>query len=80
MPIACKPCLDLVENKGPMLKDHLVLQDFKDVFLDEVPWLPPKRYNDCTIVIVLGDALVSKVTYKMSTLQLSELKMQLQEL
>jgi len=57
-----------------------VLQEFRDVFPDEVPGLPPKRDIDFTIELVPGAAPVSKTPYRMSTPELLELKMQLQEL
>ena len=57
-----------------------MLQEFKDVFLDEIPGLPPKRDIDFTIELVLGEASVSKTPSRMSTSKILELKMQLQEL
>ena len=50
------------------------------MFPDETLGLPPKRDIDFTIELVLGAALVSKEPYRMSTLEMLELKMQLQEL
>ena len=64
--------------KAPRLED--VLQEFKDVFLDEILGLPPKRDIDFTIELVPGAAPVSKAPYRMSTPEMLELKMQLQEL
>jgi len=52
-----------------------VLLDFKDVFLEEIPRLHPKRDINFIVDIVPKDALVSKVPYIMSTLKLLELKM-----
>ena len=57
-----------------------MLQEFKDVFPNEIRGLPPKSDIDFTIEIVPGAAPVSKTTYKMSTPEMLELKMQLQEL
>ena len=57
-----------------------MLQEFKDVFLDEIPGLPPKRDIDFTIELLLGVAPMSKTPYRMSTPEMLELKMQLQEL
>ena len=57
-----------------------MLQEFKDVFPDEVPRLPSKMDVYFTIDLVLGAALVSKTPYMMSTPELLELKIQLQEL
>ena len=56
------------------------MQEFRDVFLDETPELPPKRDIDFTIDLVLGATPLTKIPYMMSTLELLELKMQLQEL
>ena len=57
-----------------------MLQEFKDVFPDEITGLPPKRDIDFTIELVPGAAPVSKTPYRMSTSEMLELKMQLQEL
>ena len=57
-----------------------MLQEFSDVFPDEIPGLPPKRDIDFTIELVLGAAPVSKTPYRMSTPEMLEMKMQLQEL
>ena len=57
-----------------------MLQEFRDVFLDEIPGLPLKRDIDFTIELVPGAAPVSKTPYRMSTPEMLELKMQLQEL
>ena len=51
-----------------------------DVFPDEILGLPPERDIDFMIELVPGAAPVSKTPYKMSTLEMLELKMQLQEL
>ena len=67
-------------DETPRLEDYQVLQEFKDVFPDEIPGLPPKRDIDFTIELVPGAATVSKTPYRMSTPEMLELKMQLQEL
>ena len=46
----------------------------------EIPRLPPNRDIDFTIELVPRVAPVSKKPYRMSTLEMLELKMQLQEL
>ena len=63
-----------------LLEEFHVLQEFRDVFLDEIPGFPPKRDIDFTIELVPGVAPVSKPPYRMSTPEMLELKMQLQEL
>ena len=72
--------LETTRDETPRLEDYQVLQEFKDVFLYEIPGLPPKRDIDFTIELVPGAALVSKTPYRMSTLEMLELKMRLQEL
>ena len=72
--------LETSYDETPRLEDYQVLQEFKHVFPDEIPMLPPKRDIDFTIELVLGVAPVSKTPYKMSTPEMLELKMQLQEL
>ena len=56
------------------------MREFKDVFLDEILGIPPRREIDFTIELVPGVAPVSKIPYKMSTPKILELKMQLQDL
>ena len=50
------------------------------MFPDEIPGIPPKRGIDFTIELVPGATAVSKTPYRMSTPEMLELNMQLQEL
>ena len=61
------------------LEDHRVLKEFEDVF-QEVPGLPPKRDIDFSINLMPGATPVSKDPYRMSTPEMKELQMQLEEL
>jgi hypothetical protein len=61
------------------IKDHVVLKDFEDVF-QEVPGIPPKRDIDFFVNLMPGAALVSKAPYRMSTPELKELQLQLEEI
>ena len=72
--------LEATENETPRLEYFHVLQEFRYVFLDEIPGIPPKRDIDFTIELVPRVAPVSKTSYRMSTPEMLELKMQLQEL
>ena len=54
-----------------------MLQEFKDVFPDEIKGLPPKRDIDFTIELVSGAEPMSKTPYGMSTPEMLELEMQL---
>ena len=84
----CRKCFQLYaahileasEDENPRLEDYQVLQEFKDVFPDEILGLPPKRDIDFTIELFPGETPVSNTPYKMSTPEILELKMQLQEL
>ena len=51
-----------------------------DVFPDEIPGLPPPREIDFSIEVIPRTTPTSKVPYRMSIHELTELKIQLQEL
>ena len=72
--------LEPTGDETPRLEDYQVLQEFMDVFTDEIPGLPPNRDIDFTIELVPGAPLVSKTPYRMSTMEMLELKMKLQDL
>ena len=72
--------LEEMENESPRLEDFHVMQEFMDVFPDEIPGIPPKRDIAFTIDLVHGVTPVSKTPYRMSTPEMIELNMQLQEL
>jgi hypothetical protein len=61
------------------LEYHEVLKEFKDVF-QEVPRLPLRRDNDFYINLMPGTTPVSKDPCRMSTPELKELQLQLEEL
>ena len=48
--------LETSGDETPRLGDYQVLQEFRDVFPDEIPGLPPKRDIDFTIELVPGAA------------------------
>jgi hypothetical protein len=58
---------------------HAVIKKCEDVF-QEVPRIPPKRDIDFSINLMPGAAPVSKAPYRMSTLEMKELQLQLEEL
>jgi hypothetical protein len=66
-------------TKGPRLEDLSVLEEFEDVF-QEIPRFPPRREIDFSTNLVSGATPVSKTPYRMSTPELKELQMQLEEL
>jgi hypothetical protein len=70
----------LEKEDKPNLEDFDVLQEFKDVFVDEIPELPPRREIEFSIDLLPSSAPISKAPYRMSLSELTELKIQLQEL
>jgi hypothetical protein len=67
------------ENK-PNLEDFPVLHDLRDVFVDEIPKLPPRKEIDFSIDLLPGSTPISKSPSQMSLSELTKLKIQLQEL
>jgi hypothetical protein len=68
------------ERKGPSVDQYPVLSEFKDVFSNELPGLPPERELDFTIELKPGAEPISKTLYRMTAPELCELQMQLKEL
>jgi hypothetical protein len=69
---------EATKDKVASIEDHPVLRDFEDVFRD-TPGFPPKRDNDFSIELVTEVSPMSKTPYRMGTLELKELQMQLEE-
>ena len=67
-------------NQKLKLEDIPVVRDFPDVFLDDLPGLPPHREIEFTIELVPGTSPISQAPYRMAPAELKELKVQLQEL
>ena len=80
----CQAFLASITNmeKETLLKvgDVRVIQEFPEVFPDDLPGLPPTREIDFTIELVPGTEPISKAPYRMAPTELKELKTQLQEL
>jgi hypothetical protein len=57
-----------------------VVKDLPDVFLEELPGMPPDREVEFVIDLLPGTAPISKRPYRMSIEELKELKKQLTEL
>jgi hypothetical protein len=66
-------------DKVEIIEYHPILRDFEDV-LGEILGFTPNKDIDSSIDLVLGVAPVSKTPYRMGTLELKDLKMQLEEL
>ncbi|WMV14560.1 hypothetical protein MTR67_007945, partial [Solanum verrucosum] len=57
-----------------------VVCDFPEVFLENLPGLPPEREVEFPIEFILGSTHISITPYRMAPAKLRELKSQLQEL
>jgi hypothetical protein len=62
------------------LEDIHVVREFPDVFLDDLPGMPPERAIEFKIELQSGTTPISKTPYKMSREELVELKIQLKDL
>ncbi|CAL9018388.1 unnamed protein product, partial [Prunus brigantina] len=67
-------------DNGFKLEEIPVVQEFPDVFPEDLPGLPPHREIEFTIELVLGTNPISQAPYRMAPAELRELKTQLQEL
>ena len=66
---------EMNERKGPSLDQYPILSEFQDVFLNELPGLPPESEIDFTIELKLGAEPISKNLYRMTAPELCELQM-----
>jgi hypothetical protein len=62
------------------LEDIHVVREFLDVFPNDLPGMPPERAIEFKIELQPGTATIAKAPYKMSPVELKELKIQLQGL
>ena len=67
-------------NARPSVSDIPTVSDFPDVFLKELPGLPPHRKIEFSIDVIPSATPASITPYIMAPLKLKELKLQLQEL
>jgi hypothetical protein len=62
------------------LEDICVAREFPDVFPNDLLGMPPDRFMEFTIDIQLGTTPIFRHPYKMTPMELAELKVQLNEL
>jgi hypothetical protein len=62
------------------LKDIPIICEYPDVFLDDLPRMPPDRDIEFIIELQPGTAPISKRSYRIPPNELAELKIQLQDL
>ena len=68
------------EKARSCVSDIPIVSDVPDVFLEELPGLPPRREIEFAIDVVPGVTPASITPYRMAPAELKELKFQLQEL
>ena len=58
------------KDEKPNLADITVVNEFPDVFPNELPGLPPKREIDFVIDLMPGTKPISKAPYRMAPVEL----------
>jgi hypothetical protein len=78
-PTSNKPVVYMINSK--FVGDHIkIVREFPDIFLEELPKMPPDREVEFIIDPLPGTAPIYKRPYKMLVEELKELKKQLTEL
>ncbi|XP_075515563.1 uncharacterized protein LOC142550210 [Primulina tabacum] len=72
--------VDVPKESNLQIQDIDVVQDYPDVFADDVPGLPPDREMEFVFDLIPGRSPISKAPYRMALIEMKELKTQLQEL
>jgi hypothetical protein len=70
----------LNQTKAIALEDIRVVQDYPNIFLEELPSMPPDRDIEFHIELLPGTPPISKRPYRMPVNELVELKKQIAEL
>jgi hypothetical protein len=70
----------LSQMKVTGLEEILVVQEYPDVFLEELPGMPSDRNIEFLIELLPGTPPISKMSYRMPVNELVEFKKQLDEL
>ena len=65
---------------GKSLEGVPVVNEYPDVFLEELPGMPPDRDIEFVIELIPGISPIAKRPYRMAASELEELKKQLEEL
>nr|GFC27977.1 putative reverse transcriptase domain-containing protein [Tanacetum cinerariifolium] len=68
------------KSKGKRLEDLPVVQEFLEVFLEDLSGIPPTRQVEFQIDLIPGAAPVARAPYRLAPSEMKELAEQLQEL
>ncbi|GJR22187.1 putative reverse transcriptase domain-containing protein [Tanacetum coccineum] len=71
---------DEAMSQEKRLEDVLIVQKFPEVFLEDLPGLPPAQQVEFQIDLVPGAAPVARAPYRLAPSEMQELSTQLQEL
>ena len=73
-------CAVNTKGKEKIIDTVPIVNEFTDVFLGDLPGIPPSRAVDFGIKLEPGTGPISKAPYCMAPAELKELKSQLQDL
>ncbi|GJS25161.1 putative reverse transcriptase domain-containing protein [Tanacetum coccineum] len=68
------------QKSTPCLDNILVVREFHDVFLEELPGIPPERQVEFHVDLIPGSTPIAKTPYRLVSFEMQELIKQLQEL
>nr|GEV46121.1 putative reverse transcriptase domain-containing protein [Tanacetum cinerariifolium] len=68
------------KSEEKRLENVLIVRDFSEVFLEDLPGLPPTRQVEFQIHLIPGAAPVARAPYRLAPSEMKELSDQLQEL
>ena len=72
--------IDVLAKQKFKIQDVPMVNEFLEVYLEDLPGLPPDRELELDIERIPGTTPISKTPYRMALVELKELKVQLQEL
>ncbi|GJZ86375.1 putative reverse transcriptase domain-containing protein, partial [Tanacetum coccineum] len=68
------------KSEGKRLEDVPIVRDFPEVFLEDLPDIPPTRQVEFQIDLIPGAAPVARAPYRLASSEMKELSDQLKEL
>ena len=77
--VQAQPTATVNQLDGDANKQDRVVEEFPDVFPDDLPGMPPDRDIEFIIELLPGTAPIAKHPYRMGVNELEELKKQLKE-
>ena len=78
--VQAQPTATVNQLNGDANKQDRAVEEFPDVFPDDLPGMPPDRDIEFIIELLPGTAPIAKRPYRMGVNELEELKKQLKEL